>query len=175
MGMTATEQAMTQQAAAAISARLDRLPATRYIWRLVVLLSLGGCFEFYDLFFTAYIGPGLVRSGFFSAASAHFFGFDGLASFVASTFAGLFVGTLLFGFVADRFGRRMIFTGSLLWYAAATIVMAFQNTSAGILLWRMIAGIGIGVEFVTIDAYIAELVPGGLRGRAFAVNQAIEF
>ena len=63
--------------AALISARLDRLPATRYIWKLVLLLSLGGCFEYYDLFFTAYIGPGLVRSGLFSATSASFFGFRG--------------------------------------------------------------------------------------------------
>ena len=47
--------------------RIDRLPATRYIWKLVLLLSLGGCFEYYDLFFTAYIGPGLVRSGLFSS------------------------------------------------------------------------------------------------------------
>ena len=75
--------------AAEISARLDRLPATRYIWKLVLLLSLGGCFEMYDLFFTAYIGPGLVRSGLFSSSSASFFGFNGLASFVAATFAEL--------------------------------------------------------------------------------------
>src|SRR5216684_738897 len=99
--------------AAAISARIDRLPATRYIWKLVLLLSLGGCFEYYDLFFTAYIGPGLVRSGLFSNTSASFFGFTGLASFVAATFAGLFIGTMLFGFAADRCGRRMIFTYSL--------------------------------------------------------------
>ena len=80
--MTTAEQPMASQAAAAISARLDRLPATRYIWQLVLLLSLGGCFEFYDLFLTAYIGPGLVRSGLFSRASISFFGFSGLASFV---------------------------------------------------------------------------------------------
>jgi len=161
--------------AAAISARLDRLPASPYIWRLVLLLSLGGCFEFYDLFFTAYIGPGLVRSGLFSSASASFFGFNGLASFVAATFAGLFFGTLIFGFTADRFGRRLIFTSSLLWYAIATFVMAFQNTASGIVLWRMIAGVGIGVELVTIDTYIAELMPKHLRGRAFAINEVIQF
>src|ERR1700674_5340664 len=105
-----------------ISARLDRLPATRTIWKLVLLLSLAGCFEFYDLFFTAYIGPGVVRSGLCSTTSASFFGLSGLASFVAATFAGLFIGTLAFGFTADRSGRRLIFTFSLLWYSAATVV-----------------------------------------------------
>src|SRR5580692_12251697 len=152
--------------AAEISARLDRLPATRYVWKLVLLLSLGGCFEMYDLFFTAYIGPGLVRSGLFSSSSASFFGFNGLASFVAATFAGLLIGTLLFSFAADRYGRRLIFTTSLLWYTAATIVMAFQHTAHGIVMWRVIAGVGIGVELVTIDTYITELMPRQLRGRA---------
>src|ERR1700740_1514224 len=92
--MTESATTMSTGEAAAIGARLDRLPATRYIWKLVLLLSLGGCFEYYDLFFTAYIGPGLVRSGLFSGASASFFGFSGLASFVAATFVGLFLGTL---------------------------------------------------------------------------------
>jgi MFS transporter, putative metabolite:H+ symporter len=161
--------------AAEISARLDRLPATRYVWKLVLLLSLGGCSEMYDLFFTAYIGPGLVRSGLFSSSSASMFGFNSLASFVAATFAGLFVGTMLFGFAADWFGRRMVFTCSLLWYTAATVIMAFQHTAVGIVAWRFIAGIGIGVELVTIDTYITELVPKHLRGRAFAVNQVIQF
>jgi MFS transporter, putative metabolite:H+ symporter len=172
--MPMTESSATSHAAA-ISARLDRLPATRYIWQLVLLLSLGGCFEFYDLFLTAYIGPGLVRSGFFSGASVSFFGFSGLASFVAATFAGLFIGTLIFGFAADAFGRRMIFTMSLVWYAVATAVMAFQHSAEGLILWRMIAGIGIGVELVTIDTYIAELMPKEMRGRAFAVNEVVQF
>ncbi|MGA8870978.1 MAG: MFS transporter [Candidatus Acidiferrales bacterium] len=161
--------------AALISARLDRLPTTRYIWKLVLLLSLGGCFEFYDLFLMTYIGPGLVRSGFFSAASVSLFGLTGLASFVAATFAGLFIGTLAFGFAADRLGRRTIFTYSLLWYTVVSIVMACQASTRGILLWRVITGIGIGVELVTIDTYIAELMPKNVRGRAFAVNQVVQF
>jgi putative MFS transporter len=158
-----------------IRVRLERLPATRYIWSLVLLLSLGGWFEYYDLFFTAYVGPGLVRSGLFTSTSAALFGFNGLASFVAATFAGLLVGTLLFGFAADRFGRRLIFTSSLLWYTVATVVMAFQRTAHGIVLWRMIAGVGIGVELVTIDTYITELMPRQLRGRAIALSQIVGF
>jgi putative MFS transporter len=158
-----------------IAARLDRLPATRTIWVRVLLLSLGGFFEFYDLFFTGYVAPGLVRSGILTSTTPGLFGTSGIASFVAALFAGLFLGTALFGFIADRFGRRFIFTMSMLWYTAATVVMAFQTDAFGLNLWRFIAGIGIGVELVTVDAYIAELVPKAVRGRAFAFNQIVQF
>ncbi len=165
----------TAEAAGSIGARLDRLPATRTIWRLVALLSLGGFFEFYDLFFTGYIAPGLVRSGILTASTHGLFGTTGVASFVAAMFSGLFLGTALFGFVADRFGRRTIFTYSLLWYTVASVMMAFQHDVFGLNLWRFISGIGVGVELVTIDTYLSELVPKELRGRAFAFNQTIQF
>ena len=159
----------------AIAARLERLPMSHAMWVRVGLLSLGGFFEFYDMFLSAYVAPGLVHAHILTPTTPGFFGITGQASFVAALFAGLFVGTALFGSVADRFGRRTIFTVSLLWYMTATAVMAFQNDAFGLDLWRFIAGIGIGVELVTIDAYVAELVPKSVRGRAFAFNQAIQF
>jgi MFS transporter, putative metabolite:H+ symporter len=162
-----------QTRAAAILARLDRLPGTRYVWLLVTMLSLGGMFEFYDLFMTAYVVPGLMKSGLLADVKVSIFA--GPALFVAATFTGLFIGTFAFGYVADKYGRRTIFTYSMLWYCAATLVMAFQDTGLGVSLWRLIAGIGIGVELVTIDTYLSELVPKSIRGRAFAVNQAIQF
>lgn len=158
-----------------IGARLDRLPSSRKLWTLVALLSLGGFFEYYDLFFTGYIAPGLVRSHILTTTTPGLLGSAGIAGFVAAMFAGLFIGTSACSFVADRFGRRAIFTFSLLWYTAATVIMAFQNSAFGLNLWRFIAGIGVGVELVTIDAYISELVPKRLRGRAFAYNQTIQF
>lgn len=161
--------------AAAIAARLERLPPSRAMWARVALISLGGFFEYYDLFLSGYIGPGLVKSGILTATTPGLFGTAGLAGFVAAFFSGLFVGTALFGFVADRLGRRTIFTVSLLWYCVAAAVMAFQTTAFNLDLWRFIAGVGIGVELVTIDSYIAELVPKGVRGRAFAFNQVVTF
>jgi putative MFS transporter len=181
-------QTATSEGIGDISARLDKLPASRAIWTRVVLLSLGGFFEYYDLFMTAYIAPGLVRGGILAPAGlsptdtsnvlsyvSALLRTGGVASFIAALFAGLFIGTILFGFVADRFGRKAIFTFSLVWYAVASVVMAFQSDAFGLNLWRFIAGVGIGVELVTIDTYISELAPAALRGRAFAYNSAIQF
>ena len=158
-----------------ISARLDRIPATRTIWKFVILLSLGFFFELYDLLYSGYIAPGLVKSGILTTTTSGFFGMTGVAAFLASLFSGLFVGTICCGFLADRFGRRAIFTYSLLFYTAANLVMAFQVTAAGLNFWRFVAGLGIGVELVTIGTYIAELVPKHIRGRAFACEQAVGF
>src|SRR5689334_16339223 len=158
-----------------IAMRLERLQPSSHLWRRLALLSLGGFFEFYDMFLSAYVAPGLVRARILTATTPGLFGTQGIAGFVAALFAGLFIGTALFGFVADRFGRRTTFTVSLLWYSAASAIMAFQTTAFGLDLWRFLAGIGIGVELVTIDTFIAELVPSAIRGRAFAFNQVIQF
>ena len=169
------------QRAAVLAARLDRLPASRTIWTLVLTLSLGGAFEYYDLFFTGYIVPGLVKEGLFTPerlgplALLSGAGASGAGTFVFMTFAGLFLGALLFGSLADRFGRKAVFTWSLVWYSGCTFVMAFQRSGFWIDVWRLLAGIGLGVELVTVDAYLAELVPRTERGRAFAVNQVVSF
>ena len=172
---TALDLSAPRGGADEIARRLEGLPASSYVWRLVILLSLGGCFEIYDLFLTGYIAPGLNKSGLLTTTTQAFFGFSGIGAFVAATFAGLFAGTFFLGFLADRFGRRAIFTYALLCYSAASVAMACQSTSGGVLLWRFIAGVGIGVEIITIDTYITELVPSWMRGRAFAVNQSVMF
>ena len=166
---------------AGVAARLDRLPATRSLWTMVALLSAGAVFEYYDLFVTAYVGPGMLKSGLFTPASLGPFdalsgiGVTGFGTFVFATFAGLWVGTTVFGGVADRYGRRAVFTGSLLWYSAGTLVLAFQTTGFGVDLWRFVTGIGLGMELVTVDTYIAEIVPAAVRGRAYALNQVVTF
>jgi putative MFS transporter len=95
--------------------------------------------------------------------------------FASATFLGLFLGAILFARVADRLGRRAIFTVALVWYAVATAAMAASNSALMIDAWRMAAGVGIGVELVTIDAYVGEIAPSRMRGQAFAVNQSIQF
>jgi putative MFS transporter len=170
----------TPHLAGDIAARLDRLPA-RAVWKIVFLISLGSVFEFYDLFFTAYVAPGMVNSALFTPQSLGVFAalksirVAGFGTFVFATFAGLWAGVVLLGHAADRWGRKATFTWSLVWYAACTVIMAFQQTGQALNLWRCIAGMGFGVQLITIDTYIVELVPRTLRGRAFCFNQFISF
>lgn len=172
---------MSGQYTADIAARLDRLPPSRTVWTIVVLISLGGIFEFYDLFFTGYVAPGMVGEGLFKPESLGFLAglsvlkVAGFGTFVFATFAGLWVGALLFGHIADSYGRRIVFTGALLWYMVCTAIMAFQTSGLALDIWRFIAGIGIGIELVTIDTFISEIIPRGERGKAYAVNQFITF
>jgi putative MFS transporter len=172
---------MAAATSADIAARLDRLPSSLAVWRIVLLISLGGVFEFYDLFLTAYVAPGMIKTGLFTPESLGAFAslasirVAGFGTFVFSTFAGLWFGVAALGQAADRFGRKAVFTWSLIWYITCTAIMAFQRTGQWLNIWRLIAGVGFGVQLVTIDTYIAELMPRSLRGRAFSMNQFVSF
>jgi putative MFS transporter len=169
------EHSESLQQVAMITARFNRLPASRYLWQLIALLSLCGFFEIYEIALTSTLSPGLIRAGVFNADAKGLFGLTDQASFAAATFLGLFIGTSAFAAVADRFGRRAILIGSLVWYIAATAVMAAQSTAISVDLWRFIAGVGVGVQLVTIDSYIAEWVPKDRRGKAFAINYGLMY
>src|SRR5258706_2882353 len=82
-----------QLTAAGISARLDRIPASRPVWAMVFMLALGAWFEIYDMFLTAYVSPGLVKSRIFTNTTASVFDLTGLGAFVCTLFLGPFIRT----------------------------------------------------------------------------------
>ncbi len=158
-----------------IGARIDRLPASGPIWSWVARLSFGAFFEIYETALTSLLAPVLVHAGIFHKSRDGLFGVPDLATFAFVTFAGLFVGALLFSAVSDRYGRRPVFAFALIWYAVATLMMAGQDTAAAVCLWRLVAAIGVGAEVVAIDSYLAELMPKGMRGRGFAISKSIQY
>ncbi|MBA1363093.1 MFS transporter [Burkholderia gladioli] len=158
------------QREASVSARLDRLPPTRYFRGLVARIAIGGWFEFYEMFMAAYISLGLIKGGMYHATTEGIFDVNGFASFLGSFFAGMFVGTVALGGFTDRFGRRAVFTGAMLIYSVATFAAAFQVSPEAMDAWRFVAGLGIGVQLITVDTYISELTPNHARGKYMAFS-----
>jgi MFS transporter, putative metabolite:H+ symporter len=164
------EMAGTAHAEPSVSARLGRLPPTRYFRALVARIAIGGWFEFYEMFMAAYISLGLISGGLYRATTEGIVDVNGFASFLGSFFAGMFVGTVALGGFTDRFGRRSVFTCAMLIYSVATFVAAFQNSPEAMDFWRFLAGVGIGVQLITVDTYISELTPNHARGKYMAFS-----
>ncbi len=107
----------------------------------------------------------------YRATTESLFDVNGFASFLGSFFGGMFVGTVaLGGFSTDRFGRRSVFTFAMFAYSIATLVAAFQNDPLAMDFWRFWAGVGIGVQLITVDTYISELTPYRTRGKYMAFS-----
>lgn len=174
-GPPAEYSASSRSANTTIAGRIDALPSSKSLWSFISLLALGGFFELYDLFETGYISSGLLAEKIFHLGSEGVLGFSDQAAFASATFLGLFIGASLLAKYADRFGRRMTFMCALAWYGVFSLIMAFQNTAEGVILCRLLVGIGLGVELVTIDTYLSEWMPAHLRSRAFAFSFFIQF
>jgi len=84
---------------------------------------------------------------------------------------GLFAGTLMSGYIADRLGRRSLLLMSLFLCGAATFMVGLSVDTSQITLFRLIAGIGIGGALPVCTTMIAEFSPQ--RYRTIAVTLSI--
>lgn len=146
---------------------LEQLPITRWHWRLVVVVGLGSFFDLYEVFLGGVLAPVL--------ATEFGLGTTGKALVIASGFAGMFVGANVLSMAADRLGRRLVFIFNLLTYSLFSIAAAFSPNIEAFLVLRFLAGIGLGAELVLVDTYLAEFVPGRVRGRMTAWAYTIGF
>jgi MFS family permease len=144
-----------------IPARLDRLPWSRWHWR--ILIGLG----------TVWILDGLevtIVGSIAGAISAKGSGINISSAEVAGMAASMYVGgacfgALLFGRLTDIFGRKRLFMITLGVYLVATIATAFAWTPWFFFLCRWVTGMGIGGEYSAINSAIDELIPAEHRGR----------
>ena len=150
-----------------VASRMEALPMGSFHRRFIALVSLGGWFDFYDIYMMAYIGATLQNSGFLTLQQ--------FSTVIAAGFLGMFTGTIIFGMGSDRMGRRSAFVAMLLIYSAFTLAGAFAPSAGWLIALRFFAGIGIGAELVVIDSYVSEMVPSGARGRYVAISQMTGF
>lgn len=155
---------LTLKANYAILARIDRLPRSRHLMKIVARIAAGGWFEFFELFMPGFISLGLVRSHIYTISNKGLLDYHSFASFLASFFVGMFLSTAVFGSVSDRFGRRSVFVYSMFVYSAAQLAVALLGDPLWIDAARFIAGFAVGMQLINNDCYVTELTPRMSRG-----------
>lgn len=88
------------------------------------------------------------------------------------TLAASAVGGLLFGFLADRIGRTRSLMASILVYSIASFACGFSTSVLMLAVFRFILGLGMGGEWATGAALIAETWPADHRGKALGLMQS---
>jgi MFS family permease len=78
--------------------------------------------------------------------------------------AGSVAGALLFGYLTDRWGRKKLFSITILLYLCATAATAFSCNFPRFTLFRALTGAGIGGEYAAVNSAIDELIPARVRG-----------
>ena len=90
---------------------------------------------------------------------------------VASGLAGMAIGSLSAGVLADRFGRKPVLVASILLFGMSTMLIGLSRDVPTIAWIRFFAGLGIGAALPAATTLTAEFIP--LRYRTMAVTTAI--
>jgi MFS family permease len=148
-----------------IPARLDRLPWSRWHWRVVIALGVSWLLDGLEVTVVGSIGPALQRPDTLGLGA-------GEIGWAASAYiGGAVLGALVFGRLADRLGRKRMFLATLAVYLFATVLTAFSFDFASFAFCRFLTGFGIGGEYAAINSAIDELIPARVRGTVdLAIN-----
>ena len=125
--------------------------------RALLVAALGYAMDGFDLLILGF----MLR---FIAADLHLTPAQS-ASFVTATLVGAVLGGLLFGMLSDRIGRVRVLTWTIVLFAVFTGLCAFAQGYWDLLLYRTIAGLGLGGEFGIGMALVAEVWPASKRAR----------
>src|SRR6476659_9702848 len=121
-------------------ARLDRLPVGSFQYRIFWLVGAGMFFDGYDLYVAGGVLASTIQSKFSTLPQN--------LQFISLTFVGMTIGSLITGFVGDRYGRRFTYQINLLIFGLASLAAAFAQDMTQLIVCRFVQGLGLGAEIV---------------------------
>ena len=148
-----------------IPQRLDRLPWSRWHWRIVAALGVTWILDGLEVTIVGALGATLTSPTTLNLSTTE-------VGLTASAYlSGSVAGALLFGRLTDRQGRKKWFLRTLLLYLIATVLTALSWDLWSFMTFRFLTGMGIGGEYAAVNSAIDELIPARLRGQTdLAVN-----
>jgi MFS family permease len=148
-------------------------PARRFSWwreaspdarRALWAAAFGWMLDSFDVMLYALVLATLMSDLGMAKSTA---GLLGSLTLIASAFGGL-----IFGLVADRFGRRRALMGSILIYSVFTAACGFSTTILMLAVFRVLLGLGMGGEWASGASLVSETWPAAHRGKALGLVQS---
>jgi len=140
-----------------VAARLERLPMTHYQRGLFAIIATAWFFDSMDLGLMTFV-LGSIRTEF------------GLSSvqtglLASASFLGMFIGAASAGMLADRFGRKPVFQVSMIFWGVGSLMCGLAQDVNTLMIYRVLLGFGMGMEFPIGLSMVSEIVPANRRGR----------
>jgi len=142
----------------ALATRLDTSQWRPIHTRIAVALGLGWMLDAFEVQIIGSVIPGIQQE--FSLNSAQSVWIN------VVWFAGIAVGALAFGYLADRIGRKKLFVATLILYSVFAVATAASPNYALFIVFRFITALGVGGEYSAVTSAIAEFTPAKNRGRS---------
>ena len=137
---------------------------TRDQWRVLAAAKAGWMLDAMDFMLYA-MAIGQLRTYFgFNDATA------GMLGTVTLVMSG--VGGILFGYLADRFGRTRALMGTIALFSVASLGAATSQSVIQLLMWRALLGIGMGGEWASGAVLVSETWPAAHRNKAVSIMQS---
>ncbi|MGF7132059.1 putative MFS transporter [Paraburkholderia sp. EB58] len=158
---SAASPSVLPQARPSAAARLERLPFSGYHRTIFIIIAAAFFFDSIDLGTMTFV-LGSIKTEF-KLSSA-------MAGLVASaSFFGMVLGAAVAGLLADRFGRRPVFQWSMVLWGIASYLCSTAHSVDALIFYRVLLGIGMGMEFPIAQTLLSEFVPAASRGRLVAL------
>lgn len=144
-----------------MSDRLDRAPFRPAHRRIAGALGIGWALDAFEVQIIGSVIPSIASDFGLSKTQQ-------IAVFVV-WFLGIGAGAALFGYLADRVGRRRLFVATLVLYSLAAVATAASPTYGVFMFFRFLTGLGVGGEYSAVASAISEFMPARARGRTNAL------
>jgi MFS family permease len=138
--------------------RLDRLPWSGFHWLVIFALGIAWILDGLEVTVVGSLAGALSESH-----TMHLTGSQ-IGAAASAYLVGAVIGSLFFGWLTDRLGRKKLFTITVLVYLVATIACGLSWNFWSFAFFRMLTGAGIGGEYAAVNATIQELIPARRRG-----------
>jgi len=149
-----------------VVARLERLPYCSWHLKMRLIICTAWFFDAFDSIAIAYVLPAIIGLWHLNPQQ--------IGLLIGVGFAGQLVGAIGFGWLAERWGRRLCMLITLLIFSLGALACAAANSYEQLWVLRFIQGIGLGGEIPLMAAYLNEFAHAENRGR-FSLSVQVLF